>query len=87
MQALACPCPPGALSGSCPRRACAPDACRVRPQAWAGGTFKRLGPLTFARVARAGHMVPMDQPVAALQLIQQWLASGQPLPRKARSLL
>ncbi|KAL4458966.1 hypothetical protein ABPG75_013831 [Micractinium tetrahymenae] len=42
---------------------------RVKPQAWSGGTFRRLGPLTFVRVAKAGHLVPMDQPAASLLLI------------------
>ena len=30
-------------------------------QTWAGGTFRRQGPLSFVRVRQAGHMVPLDQ--------------------------
>ncbi|PSC76189.1 serine carboxypeptidase-like [Micractinium conductrix] len=54
----------------------------VKPASWNGGTFRRLGPLAFVRVNRAGHMVPMDQPALSLQLLQQWLATGQPAAKK-----
>ena len=33
------------------------------------GSYKQMGPLTFLRVADAGHMVPMDQPAHALHMI------------------
>jgi carboxypeptidase C (cathepsin A) len=32
------------------------------------GTYKSANGLTFLRVNGAGHMVPMDQPLAALQM-------------------
>ncbi|EFN53184.1 hypothetical protein CHLNCDRAFT_136997 [Chlorella variabilis] len=52
---------------------------KVAPvQAWAGGTFKRVGPLSFVRVANAGHMVPLDQPALSLLMLRQWIATGQP---------
>jgi carboxypeptidase C (cathepsin A) len=34
------------------------------------GTYRTSGGLTFVRVFKAGHMVPMDQPEAASDLIQ-----------------
>ncbi|KAI7737284.1 hypothetical protein M8C21_020041 [Ambrosia artemisiifolia] len=36
------------------------------------GVMKNYGPLTFLKVHNAGHMVPMDQPAAALQMLQLW---------------
>lgn len=36
------------------------------------GVLKNYGPLTFLKVHDAGHMVPMDQPIAALQMLQLW---------------
>lgn len=36
------------------------------------GSVKSAGPLWFVKVAAAGHMVPMDQPRAALQLITRF---------------
>lgn len=47
------------------------------------GTVKQLGPLSFVKVAQAGHMVPMDQPLNALQMITRFtrgkqLATGGP---------
>eukprot|EP00798_Chlamydomonas_sp_ICE-L_P017886 gene17886-24278_t len=33
------------------------------------GSVQSYGPLTFTRVAKAGHMVPMDQPVNSLAMI------------------
>ncbi|GFR42356.1 hypothetical protein Agub_g3051 [Astrephomene gubernaculifera] len=36
------------------------------------GTVRQLGPLSFVRVYQAGHMVPMDQPRAALDLITRF---------------
>ena len=49
---------------------------------WAGGTFQHAGLLTFAKVANAGHMSPMDQPTLMLQLLKQWGASGVPTATK-----
>lgn len=39
----------------------------------AGGESKSFGPLTFLRVYDAGHMVPMDQPRAALDMITEFI--------------
>ncbi|CAN4096651.1 unnamed protein product [Withania somnifera] len=36
------------------------------------GVQKSHGPLTFLKVHDAGHMVPMDQPKAALAMLQRW---------------
>ncbi|PHU25547.1 Serine carboxypeptidase 3 [Capsicum chinense] len=36
------------------------------------GVKKSYGPLTFLKVHDAGHMVPMDQPKAALEMLQRW---------------
>ncbi|KAL9413212.1 hypothetical protein AB3S75_041810 [Citrus x aurantiifolia] len=37
------------------------------------GQIKSHGPLTFLKVHDAGHMVPMDQPKASLQMLQSWM--------------
>ncbi|CAI0397510.1 unnamed protein product [Linum tenue] len=37
------------------------------------GEVKRYGPLGFLKVYDAGHMVPMDQPKAALQMLEGWM--------------
>ncbi|EFH48286.1 hypothetical protein ARALYDRAFT_489152 [Arabidopsis lyrata subsp. lyrata] len=37
------------------------------------GSLKNYGPLTFLKVHDAGHMVPMDQPKASLQMLQNWM--------------
>ncbi|KAJ4847661.1 Serine carboxypeptidase-like 48 [Turnera subulata] len=37
------------------------------------GQLKSHGPLAFLKVHNAGHMVPMDQPNAALQMIKSWM--------------
>ncbi|KAL2331997.1 hypothetical protein Fmac_019578 [Flemingia macrophylla] len=37
------------------------------------GTLKSHGPLAFLKVYEAGHMVPMDQPKAALQMLSRWM--------------
>ncbi|KAM3374212.1 serine carboxypeptidase-like [Capsicum galapagoense] len=39
------------------------------------GVQKSHGPLTFLKVHDAGHMVPMDQPKAALEMLQRWMQS------------
>ncbi|XP_038696161.1 serine carboxypeptidase-like [Tripterygium wilfordii] len=36
------------------------------------GKLKNYGPLTFLEIYEAGHMVPMDQPEAALVMIERW---------------
>ncbi|KAL6276199.1 hypothetical protein ACE6H2_019800 [Prunus campanulata] len=37
------------------------------------GLLKSHGALTFLKVHNAGHMVPMDQPEAALQMLTSWM--------------
>ncbi|KAE8732679.1 Serine carboxypeptidase 3 [Hibiscus syriacus] len=37
------------------------------------GQLKSHGPLSFLKVHNAGHMVPMDQPKASLQMLQNWI--------------
>ncbi|KAK7268297.1 hypothetical protein RIF29_20994 [Crotalaria pallida] len=36
------------------------------------GLLKTYGPLSFLKVHNAGHMVPMDQPKAALEMLKKW---------------
>ncbi|KAJ4788395.1 Carboxypeptidase [Rhynchospora pubera] len=36
------------------------------------GVLKSYGPLSFLKVHNAGHMVPMDQPKAALEMLTRW---------------
>ncbi|KAF8700781.1 hypothetical protein HU200_034138 [Digitaria exilis] len=36
------------------------------------GLLKSHGPLSFLKVHDAGHMVPMDQPKAALEMLKRW---------------
>ncbi|XP_010514837.1 PREDICTED: serine carboxypeptidase-like 48 [Camelina sativa] len=50
------------------------------------GLMKNHGSLTFLKVHDAGHMVPMDQPKAALQMLQNWMQGklGTPTGRTAR---
>lgn len=36
------------------------------------GSLKSYGPLSFLKVHDAGHMVPMDQPKAALEMLKRW---------------
>ncbi|KAK1284976.1 Serine carboxypeptidase-like [Acorus calamus] len=37
------------------------------------GLLKTYGPLSFLKVHNAGHMVPMDQPKAALEMLKRWI--------------
>lgn len=37
------------------------------------GLLTSHGPLSFLKVHNAGHMVPMDQPEAALQMLTSWM--------------
>ncbi|XP_057457338.1 serine carboxypeptidase-like [Lotus japonicus] len=37
------------------------------------GELKTHGPLAFLKVKEAGHMVPMDQPKAALEMLKSWM--------------
>lgn len=47
------------------------------------GIMKNYGPLTFLKVHNAGHMVPMDQPSAALKMLQLW-TTGKLTPPKRK---
>ncbi|KAK1314549.1 Serine carboxypeptidase 3 [Acorus calamus] len=40
------------------------------------GQMKSYGPLTFLKVNDAGHMVPMDQPKAALEMLNSWIGGN-----------
>lgn len=40
------------------------------------GVFKSFENLSFVQVYGAGHMVPMDQPVNALAMVDDWLAGS-----------
>ncbi|XP_020215288.1 serine carboxypeptidase-like [Cajanus cajan] len=37
------------------------------------GSLNSYGPLSFLKVYDAGHMVPMDQPKVALQMLKSWM--------------
>ncbi|KAG9136612.1 hypothetical protein Leryth_020278 [Lithospermum erythrorhizon] len=37
------------------------------------GLLKSYGPLSFLKVHDAGHMVPMDQPKASLEMLKRWM--------------
>jgi carboxypeptidase C (cathepsin A) len=50
-------------------------------QVWSGGLWWESGPLRYVRVNSAGHMVPYDKPVEALQMFSAWLEK-KPLPTK-----
>ncbi|XP_047340251.1 serine carboxypeptidase-like [Impatiens glandulifera] len=40
------------------------------------GELKEYGLLTFLKVHNSGHMVPMDQPKAALKMLKRWTQGG-----------
>jgi cathepsin A (carboxypeptidase C) len=42
----------------------------------AAGALRQHGKLQFLRVFEAGHMVPMNQPEAALQMIKEFTSGG-----------
>lgn len=50
------------------------------------GVLRSHGPLAFLKVHDAGHMVPMDQPKAALEMLKRWtqgkLSQGAAEPQK-----
>ncbi|KAL8193666.1 hypothetical protein R6Q57_026801 [Mikania cordata] len=46
------------------------------------GILKNHGPLTFIKVHNAGHMVPMDQPRAALKMLELWTTGKLVQPKK-----
>eukprot|EP00891_Asterochloris_glomerata_P005629 jgi/Astpho2/5629/fgenesh1_pm.00079_%23_36_t len=45
-------------------------------QNWSGGSIKQVGPLSFVKVASAGHMVPMDVPAASLKMIEAFITDS-----------
>ncbi len=51
------------------------NAAEDRPWGTAG-EVRSAGPLTFLRVYEAGHMVPMDQPQVALDMINTFMFDG-----------
>jgi carboxypeptidase C (cathepsin A) len=51
----------------------------------AAGMVQGYGPLSFVKVYQAGHMVPMDQPAAALHMITHF-TNDEPLTKKAKKL-
>nr|GEW44772.1 serine carboxypeptidase-like [Tanacetum cinerariifolium] len=52
------------------------------------GLLKSYGPLSFLKVHDAGHMVPMDQPKAALEMLKRWMdGSLSETPRGPKSLV
>ena len=38
-----------------------------------GGYVRSSGPLTFLVVLNSGHLVPMDQPARALDIVYRWV--------------
>ena len=38
------------------------------------GSFKTSGNFTFVQIHAAGHMVPYDQPLASLEMLNRWLS-------------
>ncbi|CAM8970547.1 unnamed protein product [Rhodiola kirilowii] len=46
------------------------------------GQLKNHGPLTFLKVHDAGHMVPMDQPKASLQMLRAWMQGKLSMPKE-----
>ncbi|KAL6598706.1 hypothetical protein ACP70R_046104 [Stipagrostis hirtigluma subsp. patula] len=40
------------------------------------GMLKSYGSLSFLKVYNAGHMVPMDQPEAALEMLKKWMGGA-----------
>ncbi|KAH9934973.1 serine carboxypeptidase [Fomitopsis serialis] len=43
----------------------------------AAGLTRNVGPLTFATIYGAGHMVPYDKPAESLELTKRWLAGKE----------
>lgn len=50
------------------------------------GMLQSHGPLAFLKVKEAGHMVPMDQPKAALQMLKDWMQGKLTKTRKGDSV-
>ncbi|KAL0452128.1 UNVERIFIED_CONTAM: Serine carboxypeptidase-like 49 [Sesamum latifolium] len=47
------------------------------------GLLTSVGPLSFLKVHDAGHMVPMDQPKASLEMLKRWMHGSLSLSRQA----
>ncbi|KAH7432982.1 hypothetical protein KP509_07G049200 [Ceratopteris richardii] len=65
------------------------DAASMKPFLVDGeeaGIFQHHGPLTFLKVHNAGHMVPMDQPKASLEMIKRF-TQGMALEEDSFSVL
>ena len=48
-------------------------AATYKQKEWAGGEWWEFENLRYARVQRAGHMVPYDMPKEALSMVKSWL--------------
>ncbi|KAK6926718.1 Peptidase S10, serine carboxypeptidase [Dillenia turbinata] len=51
------------------------------------GVSNSYGPLTFLKVHDAGHLVPMDQPKASLEMLQRWIQGNLTAPGQVEKLL
>ncbi|KAK4791993.1 hypothetical protein SAY86_022428 [Trapa natans] len=51
------------------------------------GVLKSYGPLSFLKIHNAGHMVPMDQPKASLQMLDRWMKGTIANGVKSRPIL
>ncbi|NP_001141041.1 Serine carboxypeptidase-like precursor [Zea mays] len=51
------------------------------------GVLKSHGPLSFLKVHDAGHMVPMDQPKAALEMLKRWTSGNLSEPSSSSQRL
>jgi cathepsin A (carboxypeptidase C) len=49
------------------------------------GEFKEAGNFTFLRLFQGGHMIPYDQPLASLGMINRWLAGYSVADKKTES--
>lgn len=65
-------------SGAAAWRQAADEDWSVPGESAAAGSVASSGPLSFVRVFDGGHMVPMDQPAAALHMIASFVY-GRPL--------
>ncbi|KAE9586493.1 putative carboxypeptidase C [Lupinus albus] len=46
------------------------------------GSLTSHGPLSFLKVYQAGHMVPMDQPKASLEMLRKWMGGKLSVSKK-----
>ncbi|PNW88027.1 hypothetical protein CHLRE_01g011300v5 [Chlamydomonas reinhardtii] len=66
----------GAAAGGAAARSAVGISPDTRGQKPAAGWRRSAGPLTHVVVYRAGHMVPHDQPAAALQMMEGWVMAA-----------